>query len=229
MSEKKRSHIKEAYGQFAHSVSPLEKSNIQWKMIYRVLKKLPKDAKILDIACGDGKYLLELKKMGFTNIYGVDLFDSISCQGINYQRADFNCLPFKEDYFDFCYCVSAIYYSDKVGNTLAEWQRVLKSNGHLFFSGHTKYSIHTGVRMIKKVFLPKRFPHLVHAHFYSPDKLQIIAENLGFKTLARDGFFTSWIDKIVKNSATSTWLNKVAPVSIKFSNSYHFTLLLKNI
>lgn len=43
---------------------------------FRILSKVPlkKDSKILDVGCGNGIFLLELQKLGFTNLEGVDPF-----------------------------------------------------------------------------------------------------------------------------------------------------------
>lgn len=228
MSEKVRIQIKDAYASTAQKTARLDKSNLQWLVIAEVLSQLPKEAKILDIACGNGKYSQEIMKMGFTNVHSVDLFDYVGGIEINYEKAEFNTLPYQDDYFDFCFSISAIYYSEDIKKTLLEWQRVLNKNGILFFSGHTKYSMFTAIRILKKVFLPKRFPHLVNAHFYSPLKIRSVAHSVGFKTISSSGFFISWMDRFTRTKLVSSVLNRVAPARIKFLYGYHFTLLLSN-
>lgn len=41
--------------------------------IKEILKKLKKDAKILDFGCGNGEILKKLKRLGFYNLYGIDI------------------------------------------------------------------------------------------------------------------------------------------------------------
>jgi len=57
-----------------------EKDNAHWEKgqqiyITNKFKNLPRDYTILDIACGDGVGLRVFKKLGFTNVVGVEYCD----------------------------------------------------------------------------------------------------------------------------------------------------------
>lgn len=67
---------------------------------------IKKDAKILEIGTSVGNQLIHLKKLGFTNLYGID-FQQRSVDmlhkredSLNVIQADALDLPFKDDYFD---------------------------------------------------------------------------------------------------------------------------------
>jgi pseudaminic acid biosynthesis-associated methylase len=70
------------------------------------LQDLPKDARILEVGCNIGLQLIGLQRMGFTNLYGIELQQyavekakSIT-KGIQIiQGSGFN-LPFKDGFFD---------------------------------------------------------------------------------------------------------------------------------
>lgn len=67
---------------------------------------IKKDAKILEIGTSVGNQLIHLKKLGFTNLYGID-FQQRSVDmlhkredSLNVIQADVLDLPFKDNYFD---------------------------------------------------------------------------------------------------------------------------------
>lgn len=41
----------------------------------RFLAKVPRDARILEVGCNEGKHLCALRKMGFQNLYGIEIQD----------------------------------------------------------------------------------------------------------------------------------------------------------
>ena len=48
----------------------------KYKFILKISKYIHKDAAIIDIGCGTGKFLVNMKKLGYTNLYGMDLDDA---------------------------------------------------------------------------------------------------------------------------------------------------------
>lgn len=114
------------------------------RLFITLQKFLPKDksASILDAACGNGRICAALKKMGYKNIYAVDLFEIIEVPGITYLQGSMDSLP--EEWtgkFDFIICLSAIYHLEKPEKGISEFCRCLKAQGRIFFTAHTKYSL----------------------------------------------------------------------------------------
>lgn len=73
------------------------------------LKNIPKDAKILEVGCNVGAQLQILQKMGFTNLYGIEIqwyavekAKSIT-KNINILQGSGFDIPFKDNYFDVVY------------------------------------------------------------------------------------------------------------------------------
>jgi cyclopropane fatty-acyl-phospholipid synthase-like methyltransferase len=65
---------------------------------------IPKNAKILDLGCGPGYFLDEMKARGYTDLVGVTLSpnDIKMCEdkGFTIQKYDMSFLPQKEGYYD---------------------------------------------------------------------------------------------------------------------------------
>ena len=68
--------------------------------------QLPKDIRILEVGCNVGMQLMLLQKMGYRNLYGIELQQyavekakSLS-KGINIIQGSGFDLPFKDNYFD---------------------------------------------------------------------------------------------------------------------------------
>jgi pseudaminic acid biosynthesis-associated methylase len=72
----------------------------------RFLGDAPRDARILEVGCNVGNQLLLLQKMGYQNLYGVEIQSYAlelarkGTQGINLIQAYAMGIPFKDRYFD---------------------------------------------------------------------------------------------------------------------------------
>lgn len=70
------------------------------------LESLPKDIRILEVGANFGMQLEMLQRMGFTNLYGVELNPTVAdfgrkrVRGINLIEGNALDLPFKNEYFD---------------------------------------------------------------------------------------------------------------------------------
>jgi len=107
-----------------------------------ILKKymLNKNCKILDAGCGTGLVGIELKKYGYSNIYGVDfsqdMLDLVP-QGIykKIKKVDLNKpLKFQNNMFDVVMCVGTFTYGHVKSQALDKLIRIIKNKGLICFT-----------------------------------------------------------------------------------------------
>ena len=114
-----------------------------------------KNIKILDAGCGSGLAGIELKKKGFTNIYGVDFSLSMLNLIPNniYQTVELIDLnePLKYDDNDFgaIICVGTFTYGHVKAHALDEFIRVTNKNGYICFT--INEGIYTEYKFDKKI------------------------------------------------------------------------------
>lgn len=102
--------------------------------------ELPKDAHILDLGCGPGYFLDEMKEREYTNIYGVTLSpgDVAICEGKGHaiKKYDLSFLPQKDGYYDesvdFIFLRHALEHSPYPIFSLMEYNRVLKQGAKIY-------------------------------------------------------------------------------------------------
>lgn len=102
--------------------------------------ELPKDAHILDLGCGPGYFLDEMKERGYTNATGVTLSpgDIKICQdkGHTVKQYDLSFLPQKDGYYDesvdFIFLRHALEHSPYPIFSLIEYNRLLKQNAKIY-------------------------------------------------------------------------------------------------
>ena len=101
---------------------------------------LPKDAKILDLGCGPGYFLDEMKKRGYTDLTGVSLSpgDIKICEdkGHTIKKYDLSFIPQNEGYYDesvdFIFLRHALEHSPYPIFSLMEYNRILKQFGKIY-------------------------------------------------------------------------------------------------
>lgn len=115
-------------------------------------KYIPKNSQILDLGCGAGRTTINMFKIGYKNIVGLDISDKFIEFAINYCISNkleipFVCgdatnLSYEDNQFDaviFSYnglmCIPGKSNRDKV---LKEVYRVLKTNGVFIFTAHNR-------------------------------------------------------------------------------------------
>jgi len=102
--------------------------------------EIKKDAKILDLGCGPGYFLDEMKERGYTDLTGVTLSpgDIKICEdkGHTIKKYDLSFLPQKDGYYDesvdFIFLRQALEHSPYPIFSLMEYNRVLKQFGKLY-------------------------------------------------------------------------------------------------
>jgi SAM-dependent methyltransferase len=101
---------------------------------------LPKDAKILDLGCGPGYFLDEMKSRGYTDVTGVTLSpgDVKLCEdkGHKIKRYDLSFIPQKDGYYDesvdFVFLRHALEHSPYPIFSLMEYNRIMKQGGKIY-------------------------------------------------------------------------------------------------
>jgi len=101
---------------------------------------LPKNSKILDLGCGPGYFLDEMKSRGYTDVTGVTLSpgDVQICEskGHTIKQYDLSFLPQKDGYFDesvdFLFLRHALEHSPYPIFSLMEYNRILKQGGKIY-------------------------------------------------------------------------------------------------
>lgn len=117
--------------------------------LFQLVEHLPRNIKIIDLGCGGSKALKLLYKMGFTNLYGVDLSISIRdriSQIIRMWKKRTLRLPFHlykknitqtgfpDEFFDVGICISVIEHGVDFRKFLDEAYRILKEGALLFIT-----------------------------------------------------------------------------------------------
>ena len=98
--------------------------------------ELPLDAYILDLGCGPGFFLDEMKTRGYTNSLGVTLspddYDLCIANGHQARKSDISFLEELDESVDLIFCRHAIEHSPFPYITLLEYNRVLKPHGKMY-------------------------------------------------------------------------------------------------
>ena len=101
---------------------------------------LPKDFKMIDVGCGVGYFLDEMKEQGYTDLTGITLSpnDIKACEdkGHAIKKYDMSFLPQKDGYYDesvdFIFSRHSLEHSPYPIFTLIEYNRVLKQHGKIY-------------------------------------------------------------------------------------------------
>jgi len=122
-----------------------------------ILHKYSNKGKILDICCATGIHLFDIANnfkieegfgLDYTKIY-IDKATIYSKEN-NYSNIFFNegdarKLPYNDNYFNSCYCFSALYAIPEFEKAISEMSRVLVNEGICIFDLGNKYSINNYV------------------------------------------------------------------------------------
>ena len=123
--------------------------NWDFQHLFQIADPLDRGAKIIDLGCGGTCILRFLSKMGFTDLYGLDLnipyIDRIRRLLLMWRaktwkrpfrlyKRNLTHSGFKSQIFDLATCVSVIEHGVDFEKFLAEAGRILKPNGLLFIT-----------------------------------------------------------------------------------------------
>jgi SAM-dependent methyltransferase len=95
--------------------------------------KIDKDAKIIALGAFNDASLWVLRRLGFKNLYGIDLnskiYDSKYYTEIKYMYGDIENTHFPDSFFDVCVCLSVIEHVNATDKVIEEARRILKEDG----------------------------------------------------------------------------------------------------
>ena len=168
--------------------------------LIRFVSGLPTDAKIIDVACGDGSFCEYLASRGFQNVLGIDVSDEIISRnkermkgkGIRYEVMDFFDLPDNE-VFDVVFCKLLLHHiqpEDEV-RFLNEIVSFVRPNGGLLFFSFLKTSNTTTPFIERKSYFTKAHKVIM----YNPEYVKNSLSNLGLRELLKEGEYILSNDK----------------------------------
>ncbi|NND99272.1 MAG: class I SAM-dependent methyltransferase [Pirellulaceae bacterium] len=102
-------------------------------------ESLPKDARINEIFCGRGGGLVALQRLGFTNLDGTDLSDTLLAEyrgPATLHLADCLSMPFDDDAYDIVIVQGGLHHlpklPDDLDRCLGEVKRILREDGTFY-------------------------------------------------------------------------------------------------
>lgn len=137
---------------------------------------LPKDALIMDMGCGVGYFLDEMKTRGYTNTVGVSLspadIKAAKDKGHTVKEYDMSFIPqvdgFYDETVDFMFCRHSLEHSPYPILTLVEYNRLLK--------------------LKSKIYIEVPAPECDRKHEYNLNHYSILGESQWNALLIRTGF-----------------------------------------
>lgn len=218
-----RNQLRKAYEQAPVCRDSLDDSNPQYVWLQPAVNALVNDAQILDAGAGNGRYANAIRRnLGIT----VDAFDLTDrpmhlVESVRYFRASIDAIPLREASYDMVYCFSVLYYLKDTDAGVREFYRVLRPGGRLVFSVHTRWSLFSLLRVLRRWLGRPGTSHLHGVHFRSAGHYIRVLERCGFIVERVDGWRLSWLIMPLWRRA-ALWLN-VHGVVVKAPGAMHFS------
>lgn len=120
-----------------------------------------KNAIILDAGTGAGYFLLELNKLGYKNIYGLDIGNYLteeaqsSIQGFKTADLNFDKLPWADGFFDAITAWEVFEHLENPHQPIREIYRILKPGGLLLMSVPNIFHIVSRLIFLKRGLFPR--------------------------------------------------------------------------
>lgn len=100
--------------------------------------EIPDGAKVLDVGCNSGEFMVLLKEKKGCDVYGVEISEHLVAKciekGLNVSKSDAEELPFEDGAFDVVTCMEVLVHLHDPAKALKEMRRVLKPGGVLLGS-----------------------------------------------------------------------------------------------
>lgn len=137
---------------------------------------LSKTAAIMDLGCGPGYFLDQMRERGYSHVTGITLSpeDANTCManGHSVIRGDMNFLAAGDESQDLLFCRHSLEHSPFPYITLLEYNRVLKPRGHLYIE------------------VPQ--PNCDQVHENNRNHYSVMDRTMWLSLLSRSGFDVTW-------------------------------------
>lgn len=172
--------IRSIYSEMLPEVEPVRPLNESYRYLSLFIPE-DKGVPILDAGCGNGQHALRLaREDGYKNIDAVDLHDVVNTHEVfRYHQRSIDDLHFQDGSFGFVYSMSVIFYLEDPRDAFREYFRVMKPGAYLVISAHTRYSLHTLDRRIRRRL--KGADHLLGIRFATPNSYARQMRECGFE------------------------------------------------
>lgn len=137
---------------------------------------------VLDVGCGNGRFLKQLSERCAIDGYGVDIAEKMvenarkNCPGMTFEVSGCECTPFPDVKFDIVTVCVALHHFPNLGAFAKEMNRVLKSGGRVYIADGRLPAV---VRQIFNLFVP--LSRSGDVKVYSLGKIRSAFEAHGFE------------------------------------------------
>ncbi|EKE14753.1 MAG: methyltransferase type 11 [uncultured bacterium] len=145
-----------------------------------ILKKLPKNAKILEIGCGNGFILKAIYDLGYKNVFGIE--PSTDANSKSNPKIKKNIITdilkpglFNKESFDFIFFFQTFDHIPEPNKFLKECYHLLKKNGYILSFNHNIDSFSAKLLGEKSPIID-----IEHIFLYSPKTIKAIFKKNGF-------------------------------------------------
>lgn len=182
---------------------PTERVEFDFEVLY--LKKPKNRLKLLDVGCGNGRFLLKLNACGW-EVQGTEIdqkaVDYCKSKGLNVVKGEVTELNFENNSFDVITINHVIEHHFDPITLLKKCNSLLNSDGKLIVL--TPNSKSHSFQKFKSSWYHLDPPR--HLFIFNPDNLSIIAEKAGFelidvKTTSRNEFWVYHTSQIIRKKA----------------------------
>lgn len=197
------------------------------EFIIHFLEKFHRDITIIDIGCGEGVFIDELRKIGFKNIIGVDK---------NYSskiviRGDIMNLPFRNNSFDVALLLDIIEHIplESQKSAVNEVKRIIKNNGLLIVSVPNLAHLASRIRFFLKGKLVRTASVEKHPGDRPIYEFINLFKKEGFVLLYRKGFFLTLpiLYKLIQRKPSNfIWLFKLLNTFFNVPNLCFLNILI---
>lgn len=153
----------------------------------RILRKIKKTGRLLDLGCGKGDFLLSMKNLGY-QVVGIDISQS-ACRlakekGLTVYCGELNSHQFPDKYFDVITLWHVFEHLYDPVKTLREIGRVLKDDGVLVIETPNIASL--SFKIFREYCFHLDLPR--HVYHWSDETMTRILEKNGFEVFGREQF-----------------------------------------